>query len=135
MRVAIATFRQQVSPRFDCANAALLVDLEEGRETERRTLPLNAVPPYARAGFLREQSVQVLLCGGLRRRDYHELAASGIEVIAGLFGEVEEILAAYREGRLQPQALGNFTPPFGRGWQHRNGPGGQGRHGFHGRRR
>ena len=127
MRVAIPTFRSQISPRFDCASELLVVEVQDGEIARREERSLQNVPPFARANYLRAQGVQVVLCGGLRRRDFHELAASGIEVIAGLFGEVEPILEAYLQGQLTATTPwpggGPRAGRHGHGRHRRGGPG------------
>ncbi|HPQ71590.1 MAG TPA: NifB/NifX family molybdenum-iron cluster-binding protein [bacterium] len=103
MRIAIATFQTRISPRFDCANTVWLVDLEGENEVARTELSLMQTPPPARAALLRSHDVAVLLCGGVRRCDYFDLLDQGIEVIAGLMGEAQDMLTAYRQGRLNPE--------------------------------
>lgn len=126
MRIAIATFRTQVSPRFDCANTIWLIEVDGETEISRAEISLTQVPPPARAGFLRSHGASVLLCGGLRRRDYFDLVEQGIEIIAGLMGDAQEILTAYRQGRLDPAP--RWEP--GRRFGHHQGRG-QRSHGSH----
>ncbi|HPM77891.1 MAG TPA: NifB/NifX family molybdenum-iron cluster-binding protein [bacterium] len=135
MRIAIATFQTRISPRFDCANIVWLVDLEGENEVARTELSLAQTPPPARAALLRSHDVAVLLCGGLRRCDYFDLIDQGIEVIAGLMGEAQEMLTAYRQGRLDPAPCWEPGRRFGCPARHgRHAHGGRHGHGSMGNR-
>lgn len=103
MRIAIPVFGANISPRFDCASSVLMVDVTDGAVTGRR---MEAVEPFLRRhqlDVLRRKGVEVLLCGGIRRCDYFWLVRSGITVHAGLVGEVEELITAYLQGKIQSE--------------------------------
>jgi len=113
MRIALPTFQERISPRFDCANTLLVVEIADGAEVSRQEQMLGNMPSGHRVMHLRRLGVNVLLCGGLHRRLAHELAAAGIEVIGGLWGEAEAIIQAYLRGELTP--ISRPAGPFGRG--------------------
>lgn len=100
MLIALPTYGQMISPRFDCAPVLLLVQTEKSRISERREVRLETIHWRRRTSLIAEQGVKVLLCGGIRRCDYYDLLAAKIEVIAGLTGRFEEILIDYLAGRL-----------------------------------
>ena len=103
MRVAIPTFGVQASPRFCCAREALIVDVEDRRETARATVALGETCNPDRLHFLEGRGVSLLLCGGFDRQFLPEAERAGIHVFWGLMGPVEDVV--------QKLAAGHFTPP------------------------
>jgi predicted Fe-Mo cluster-binding NifX family protein len=100
MRLAIPTRNDRISPVFDSAGQILLVDLDEGKERSRCVAPLPADSLAGRVTRLKELAVAVLICGGISRSLRQVIEADGIRVYAWTAGPVDEVLDAYREGRL-----------------------------------
>lgn len=102
MRIAMPIFGTRVSPRFDIARRLLIVDLADGAVKERQEVSFEIQPPLKRILFLKEQGVDTLLCGGIRRCDYFMIDEMRISIYASLIGEVEEILSSFIDGSLEP---------------------------------
>jgi len=102
MRIAIPVFGTRISPRFDITQKFLVIDIEDGSVTERREVSFETQPPLKRILFLKEQGVDTLLCGGIRRCDYFMIDEMRISIYASLIGEVEEILSSFIDGSLEP---------------------------------
>jgi predicted Fe-Mo cluster-binding NifX family protein len=100
MRLAIPTRNRRISPVFDSAGQVLLVDFEEGKECSRCVAPLPADSLAGRVTRLKELAVVVLICGGISRTLRQMIEADGIQVYSWTAGPVDEVLDAYREGRL-----------------------------------
>ncbi|MBI4200025.1 MAG: NifB/NifX family molybdenum-iron cluster-binding protein [Chloroflexi bacterium] len=100
MRLAIPVWDKRVSPVFDSAGQLLLVDIENGGERSWRWEAIAESVPIRRARRMVELGVNVLICGGISRPLAALLGASGIRVIPWRAGPVEEVLEAYRTGRL-----------------------------------
>jgi predicted Fe-Mo cluster-binding NifX family protein len=100
MRVAIPTPSERISPVFDSAGQVLLVDLDEGTERSRCVSPLPGDSLPARVTRLQELGVAVLICGGISRPLRQMIEACGIRVYPWMAGPVDEVLEAYRQGRL-----------------------------------
>ena len=79
-----------------------MVDLEDGEVTARQEVSFDIQPTLRRILFLREQGVDTLLCGGIRRCDYFMIDEMKVSIVASLIGEVEEILSAFIDGSLEP---------------------------------
>ncbi len=129
MRVGLAVWGERISPVLDSARRLLLVDLDQGEEVGRQEVSLAEAGPGPRARRLADLGVHALVCGAVSRPLACILAASGIEVIPFVAGDVEEVLSAYRAGRLP--GPGFSLPgggPRGRGRRRRarggRGPGG-----------
>lgn len=109
MLIAIPVFGTRVSPRFDITRKFLVIDIEDGRVTGRQEASFDSQPPLRRILFLKEQGVDTLLCGGIRRCDYFMIDEMRISIYASLIGEVEEILSSFIDGSLEP----GFGKAFG----------------------
>jgi predicted Fe-Mo cluster-binding NifX family protein len=133
MRVAVCCTDGCISPAFDWAKTVLIVDREGQDETRRQNRSLEGVAPARRPGELTRLGVDVLLCGGISEKIAEAFAVKGIRVLAGLSGDVEEVLAAFYADRLPDPAYTmpgwRFVPP-GEGAAERDEhgrPGGRGR--------
>jgi predicted Fe-Mo cluster-binding NifX family protein len=100
MRLAIPTRSDRISPVFDSAGQILLINLEEGKELSRCVAPLPEDSLAGRATRLKELAVAVLICGGISRTLRQMIEAVGIRVYPWTAGNVEEVLEAYRQGKL-----------------------------------
>jgi predicted Fe-Mo cluster-binding NifX family protein len=132
MNIAIPTFRSRVSPRFDLAASLLIVQVQGNRILGRGEERLDNIYGWRRVRFLTSRNVNVVLCGGIRRCDYFAIVDSGIDVYAGLMGEIDDVLEGFLRGDIVTNGNGHALP--GRGWQQarwrggRRGPGrGRGR--------
>ncbi|MGQ9662561.1 MAG: NifB/NifX family molybdenum-iron cluster-binding protein [Kiritimatiellia bacterium] len=105
MRVAVATWNGRISPVFDVARQIMLLDFENGQEVSRRQETLPGTDPWAQTARLGALGVGVLICGAISRPMLALLTRKGVEVIPFTAGPVEDVLAAWRAGRLPNPAL------------------------------
>ncbi|MFZ2147484.1 MAG: NifB/NifX family molybdenum-iron cluster-binding protein [Sedimentisphaerales bacterium] len=104
MKIAIPVWNGCVSSAFDFAHRLLLVDIQDGSETNRSEISLSNEPIPQKASRLKSLGVDVLICGAISRSLASQVAASGIEVLPYVLGSVDEILKAYLIGQLgQPR--------------------------------
>ena len=102
-RVALPVFGSGVAPRFCFAREVLVVDLAGGRETGRRYVMFGPEHGPQRIRTLRDHGVRVLLCSGFNRHLLPLAQQSGIEVVWGLQGEIDDLITSYQKGDLEPQ--------------------------------
>lgn len=108
MKIAIPLWNDCVSNVLDFANRLLLVDIENGKETNRSEVELKAESLLQRAGQLKSLEIDVLVCGAISRTLAQMVTASGIQVLPYVTGRVDDVLQAYLTGQLvRPQ----FTMP------------------------
>ena len=108
MKIAIPIWNDRVSSAFDFAHKVLLVNIENGRETERSEISFPPESDPEKVNRLKTLSAEVLICGAISRSLASRVGASGIKVLPYVVGSVDEILKAYLTGELtQPQ----FTLP------------------------
>jgi CheY-like chemotaxis protein len=103
-KVAVPIFRSRVAPVFDYCVRVSVFDIGHDRQIERRELYLGTLAPTERVGALIKEGVTALVCGGISDALDKMLQTSGISVIGGLAGPVEEVLEAFMSHRLdEPQ--------------------------------
>lgn len=100
MRLAVTIWNDRISPVFDAASHLLLVEIVRGQERRRQEEVLSDTMPSRRIRRLTELGVSALICGGISRPLVMQLVGLGISVCPWTAGPVEEVLKAYREGRL-----------------------------------
>ncbi len=115
MRIAIATYREMISPRFDCASTLRILEWTGSDPLDRREELLQLAEGCNHTEALLRQNVSALLCGGIRRCDYHRLIGANVDVIAGQFGPWLDVLRDYVAGRLKSQPSWERPQVCGRG--------------------
>jgi len=100
MKIAMPIYRDNVSNVFDFANTLLLIDIENGKETNRSEVVLGSQSLPQRAGQLKSLGVDVLVCGAISRILANMVTTLGIEVLPYVTGHVDNVLQAYMTGQL-----------------------------------
>ena len=98
--VAVPVFRSRIAPVFDSCTKALLIAIRHGQETDRSELPLKAFSSFERLLLFQRAGVTDLICGGISGVLHNMLETSGVRVIPGIAGEVEDVLGAFLANRL-----------------------------------
>ena len=119
MRIAIPVWNDCVSSAFDFAHKLLLIDIQNGSETNRSEISMDPEPISQRATRLKTLGIDVLICGAISRSLASMVTASGIKVLPYAVGSVDEILKAYLTDKLaQPQfVLPGFWPGARKGFR------------------
>ena len=105
MKVAIPHWQGRVSPVFDAATRLLVIEMADGHECDRVEVPLAGSDPAQRAKELARSEAGVLICGAISWPLEMAISSEGIEVIAQVCGQIEEVLSAFLEGRLADPAF------------------------------
>jgi predicted Fe-Mo cluster-binding NifX family protein len=103
MMIAIPIMRGRVAPVLNWCSRTLIfpVNPEGGSARELWTPELG---PAERLQLLREHGVQTLICGALSADLENWAVGLGVKVIPGVAGDIEEVIKAYRQNRLdQPE--------------------------------
>jgi hypothetical protein len=100
MKLAVPEHQGRVAPVFDCCRHVLIVRQSEREEGLVGDEDWSTLPRLARAGRLRELTVELLLCGGISCCLEEQVHRHGIVVIPWIAGEVWDVLGALRQGRL-----------------------------------
>jgi predicted Fe-Mo cluster-binding NifX family protein len=107
MKIAIPSFGNRVSPRFDCAEGVLLVSVDQGQPSNREELAFSGLAPHERINRLAEHGVDTVVCGGIDCWSVQSLQSAGITVYGWVAGEIEEALAALLAGNLGTDLTAN----------------------------
>lgn len=98
--VVVPVFRSRIAPVFDTCAKALFIAIRHGHEIDRSELPLRAFSSFERLALLQRAGATDLICGGISEVLHNMLETSGVRVIPGIAGEVEEVLGAFLANRL-----------------------------------
>jgi hypothetical protein len=99
--IAMPISQGRISPLLDAAARLLLVTRRQGREVARKEFVLAPQAPEVLARSLAELRPDVLLCAAVSEPLRRELARHGVQIRAHLCGEIEEILQALGQHRLE----------------------------------
>jgi predicted Fe-Mo cluster-binding NifX family protein len=100
MKIAVPIWEDKVSPVLDTAAKLLIIETLNQNEIGRTEALLDELEISRRCFRIRKLNIDVLICGAVSRTLSDILAASGIHIIPGIAGPVEEILGAYFSGAL-----------------------------------
>ena len=100
MKIAIPIYNGSVSNVFDFASKLLLVEIGNGKETNRSEVALESQLLPQRTGQLKDLGIDVLICGAISRTLAEMVKASGIEVLPYVTGSIDNILEAYLTDQL-----------------------------------
>ena len=107
MKIAVTYEIGQVSQHFGHTAQFKIYQVEEGQVTSAQVVDTNGSGHGALAGFLKDQGVDTLLCGGSGGGAKTALAQAGIELYGGVSGSADQAVEDLLAGRLvfQPDIL------------------------------
>lgn len=85
---------------FDAASRILLVDIDKGREVRRNKRALLQWGALARARYVSQCGVQVLICGVISWPLENALVSMGVQVLACTCGPIEDVINAFLNDKL-----------------------------------
>lgn len=120
MKVAIPRFEELVAPCFEYSATISIFTTADKRVVEQVDFTLVSQLAFDRVRLLRDQGVDTLICGGIQDRFEYLIAATDIQVISWVSGNVEELLKRFLDGQLVPGTgrLGELRSPMA---SHENG--------------
>jgi predicted Fe-Mo cluster-binding NifX family protein len=101
--IAIPVMRGRVAPVLNwCSRIMIFPANPEGGSTQELVTP--DLGPAQRLQLLTERGVQTLICGALSLDMQNCATLLGLKIIPGVAGDIEKVLEAYRQNRLdQPE--------------------------------
>lgn len=100
MKIAVTYEDGQVFQHFGHTQAFKLYQVEGNAITSSQVVPTSGSGHGALAGFLQEQGVDALICGGIGGGARQALAQAGIALYAGVSGPADQAAQALAEGHL-----------------------------------
>ena len=99
-RIAIPVFKNQMAAVLDYSRSFVLVALDGELVWGRLKIPVSPKSPEMLLRALEGFQVDVLICGAVSSSLLESLARRGIEVITYVRGTVNQVIAAYAQGKL-----------------------------------
>ena len=100
MKIAVTYDNGKVFQHFGRTEFFKVFEVEDNRIVSSEVISSNGTGHGALAGLLADQSVDVLICGGIGGGAQSALAEAGVELCAGAQGSVDEAVEAYLKGKL-----------------------------------
>ena len=115
MKIAVTYEEGRVFQHFGHTKQFKVYDVEESRIVGTRVIDTLGEGHGALAGFLKEQGVQALVCGGIGGGARQALAQAGIELYPGVNGDADACVQALLLGTLE------YHPDTGCAHHHEHG--------------
>jgi predicted Fe-Mo cluster-binding NifX family protein len=93
----------RVSPVFDVAESLQIFEIEDGRVEQWEERPLIGTEFYSRAREVSGYRVDTVICGAVSRPLEVALQGAGIRVVGFIRGQIDEVVRAFVEGRLEEE--------------------------------
>jgi len=101
MRVAISTDGNSVSAHFGRCPHFTIVDIEDGKVTNRELVDNPGHQPGLIPQFLNEKGVECIVAGGMGMRATGLFSDLGIRAIVGISGRVDDVVDELAKGNLK----------------------------------
>jgi predicted Fe-Mo cluster-binding NifX family protein len=103
-RIALPVFLGRVSPVLDTCDHLFLLETGDKKQTAHRTVSLKGLSIYERTSEIKKLGIRFIICGAVSESFYNLLREAGIDLRYGIRGEIDEVIQAYRNGKLdQPK--------------------------------
>lgn len=103
MKIAVTYENGQVFQHFGHTAQFKIYEAQEGKVVFSQVVDTNGSGHGALAGFLREQGVDTLICGGIGGGARTALAQAGIQLFGGVSGSADQAVEDLLAGKLQFQ--------------------------------
>lgn len=100
MKIAVTYDNGNIWQHFGRTEFFKVYEIEDQKAVSSEVIGSNGVGHGALAGLLADQSVDVLICGGIGGGAQQALADAGVELIAGAEGSADQAVEAYLRGEL-----------------------------------
>ena len=117
MKVAFSVWNGRIAPVFDVAGTVIVREVADGKLTSDETVSISVDDAHEKINTLLNNGVSDIVCGALSMRFQVFIEDKGIKVFPFISGDIDEVCAAFVEGRLDS----SFSMP---GCGKRNGQGG-----------
>ena len=100
MKIAVTYQDGMVFQHFGHTEQFKVYTVEDGKLTDSQIINTDGKGHGALAGFLKEQGIDTLICGGIGGGARNALAEAGIELYPGAAGNADEQVSSFLEGKL-----------------------------------
>lgn len=100
MKIAVTYDNGNIFQHFGRTESFKVYEIEDNKVVSSEVIGSNGVGHGALAGLLAEQSIDVLICGGIGDGAQSALAEAGVELCSGAQGDADQAVEAYLKGEL-----------------------------------
>ena len=105
MKIAVTYDNGEVFQHFGRTESFKIYEVEDNKVVSSEVISSNRTGHGALAGLLAEQGVNVLICGGIGGGAQTALTEAGIDLCAGVQGNVDEVVETYLKGELESSGV------------------------------
>lgn len=128
MKIALPSEGGNVNPHFGKSREFTIVELQDGQIVDRKTISATNLQHNHEglAGLMTSEKVDVVIVGGIGAMALQALEQSGLRVIYGASGNIDDVVGAFARGELVSQGSGCCSHHHGAhgGGCHHHGHGG-----------
>ncbi len=100
MKIAIPYFKGEVAPCFDVASHFFIYQTEENGGYNKHPLKIDNVSGIENVRRLRNEKIDVLICGGINDKFKYMLETTGVQVISRITGWTDSAFKAFLKGEI-----------------------------------
>ena len=100
MVLALPVLDGRVAPRLSLASDFLVIRESEGAIEDKKVVHIAGMTPFEKAGPLKNEGVEVLICSGIERVFFDYLETVKIRVVPEVAGSLDEVIESYLKGTL-----------------------------------
>jgi len=100
LRTAVPIFNGRVSPVLDTCTQLFVLESSGKQRVAKRTVPIKGPSIFERAGEVKKLGIRIIICGAVSEAFFNLLREAGIDLVCGITGDIDEVVAAYRNGTL-----------------------------------
>lgn len=100
MRIAVTYENGEIFQHFGHTEQFKVYDIEDGKITSSRVIGTDGFGHGALAGFLSNNGIDALICGGIGGGAQTALANAGIKLYGGVSGSADEAVQSLLDGKL-----------------------------------
>ena len=124
MRIAVTYDNGNIFQHFGRTEEFKIYDVEDGKIIKSEVIGSNGAGHGALAGVLADNSVDVLICGGMGQGAQDALTEAGIQVCTGAEGDADAAAEAFLHGELENKGVNCDHHDHEHGEDHSCGNGG-----------
>ena len=98
MKIGVTYENGQIFQHFGHTEQFRVYEVQDGKVVSSTVVDTNGSGHGALAGFLKEQQVDTLICGGIGAGAQNALAAAGIRLYGGVSGDADAAVEALLKG-------------------------------------
>ena len=113
MKIAVTYNNGEVGQHFGRTEYFKVFTVEEGNLVNGELVPGGEHGHVAKAQFMRDHAINVVICGGIGQPAVAGVKAAGVEVYPGVTGNVDQVVQDFLKGELKYDLAAIHAPHGG----------------------